>query len=777
MSSILDDQIFARWLAFEEIGLEYFKNANEWLAQFYSESEKTFHIQFTDRDQLTDPPGLHTATYHIGSIVFDYQPNFLSASETSLWLSTQRLLLDLIDRLNKGKIKNVLPLKNFGLLPLFSTSFRAEFIRTMKNPLLVRDYAVVIRAVFHAVYSQQQAQWSYPQRVNKLHPYLLYRCTNSLLKLKDLLAVAKSSERKTFAANLTDYAGFKKQVNKLGYTDGDLERVYGGVRSNFESSIVRKITKAGRGYGDALIHTLEWIEDLAVNAAVTEIARSKHDGHRADPASLVFSLMTLSSLNPHRHDAMISQGTTIVAERCELGSFPATNPFNIDEKSRALFVPSVEVANALLTIVCKRIARVTDVELAVILRATGEIQNKLIEEYNQVDILVNKSQSIKKHGWCSDRAPSPNRIDSWVTAEVLLFFMKQVEMLRWAKRRFILKEYSWVPHEKLATKWVDVVDPDDPAGVAGPKAAIENIVKSLGSRSKAPLFLLYGPPGTSKTTLVEALAQEMKWDLLKLSPSDFVVDSLDKIEYRARKIFKDLMNLDNCIVLMDELDALLRDRGVSHQSAGSIIDFVAPALLPKIQELRQYTLQRNMAVFFVTNFRERVDRALLRLGRIDNHLIVLPYSRQSQVAVVMRLIERSNANAATLKPKVVEILDELPCSLVYRDLEQISEGLTNGRSLKALKEFGKTLGISWRTYSRRIEAYGEFVAFAQRRQNLPVNNETIFSISEEAALKAVDDISVAVLARDADFGEFLKQWKAALEKYRQSSEFDGICAN
>jgi len=125
----------------------------------------------------------------------------------------------------------------------------------------------------------------------------------------------------------------------------------------------------------------------------------------------------------------------------------------------------------------------------------------------------------------------------------------------------------------------------------------------------------------------------------------------------------------------------------------------------------------------------------------------------------------------------VEILDELPCSLVYRDLEQISEGLTNGRSLKALKEFGKTLGISWRTYSRRIEAYGEFVAFAQRRQNLPVNNETIFSISEEAALKAVDDISVAVLARDADFGEFLKQWKAALEKYRQSSEFDGICAN
>jgi adenylate kinase family enzyme len=773
MSSTLNDEILATWLSSEEVGLEYCTNANQWLGEFYSETDKTFHIQFTDRDVLTDPPGLHTATYHIGAIVFDYEPSFLSTSEMRLWTSTRKLLIQLLDALNNGGKKNVLPLKNFGLLPLFSTSFRAEFIPNMKAPLLLRDYAVVIRTIFYAVFSQQLAQWSYPQKVNKLHPYLLFRCTNSILKLRDLLTAASPTHIETFVRNLSDYDGFKTQVGKLGYTDADLERVYGGrAGSTFESSIIEKITQPDHRWGEALIHTLEWIEDLAVNAAVTEIARSKQDSHRADPASLAFSLVTLSLLNPNRHDALISQGTSIVAGRCEQGSFPATNPFNIDEKSRALFVPSVEVANALLTVVRRRINKITDAELSTILRSTCEIQNRLIEDYNQVDILVAKGQSEKRLGWCSDRAPSPNRIDSWVTAEVLLFFMRQVETLRWAKRRLILKEYSWVPHAKLDIKWAEIVDPDDPEGADGPKGAIERVVKSLENRSTAPIFLLYGPPGTSKTTLVEALAQEMRWDLVKLSPSDFVVESLDKIEYRARKIFKDLMNLDNCIVLMDELDSLLRDRGVSGQvSSGSIMDFVAPALLPKIQELRKYTLQRNMAVFFVTNFRERVDRALLRLGRIDNHLIILPYSRKSQMAVATKFIERSDVGQrAELQSKVGEVLEALPCTLVYRDMEQILEALSAGRSVERVKEFGRGLGIPWRTYSRRIEAYREFVAFVQRRQDLPVNNESIFSISEKEATKILDTVGSAVLAGDPEFSEFLKQWKVALENYRRASE-------
>ena len=117
------------------------------------------------------------------------------------------------------------------------------------------------------------------------------------------------------------------------------------------------------------------------------------------------------------------------------------------------------------------------------------------------------------------------------------------------------------------------------------------------------MFLLYGPPGASKTSLAQGLAHLKGWDLLTLSPSDFVADSLDRIEQRARAIFLDLLRLDRCVVLMDEMDSLLRDRELlSIRGTGTIIEFVVPALLPKLQELRDYVLRRNMAVFFVSNY-------------------------------------------------------------------------------------------------------------------------------------------------------------------------------
>lgn len=778
MGSLDNENLIDEWIRTEEVALEYLKHANQWLRAFYSETSHTFHIQFTDEDSVAESPTLHTATYHIASNTLDHNPHFFSASELEEWQSVGKLITNFLDALNLKKLDNVLPLKNFGLLPLFSTSYRAELIPYLQQPLKLEKYAIVIRRILFALFRQQLAQWSYPQKVERLHPFLLFRCTRSLLKLRDLLSKATTEDLETFTKNLIDERIFRLEIEALKgevkYDESELERTYGvgGAGVTFTTDVLNNIANKAGEPGKALIHTLEWIEDLSVNGAFAEIAKSKENRQRSDPSSLAFALMNLSVLNSERHDALLSQGLRSLIERCELGTFPATIPFNIDEKGRALFVPSIEIANALLTVTFNRIERITDKELALVLEKAGQIQNALIEDYNRVDIHLKTDKSEKRYGWCSDRAPSPNRIDSWVTAQVLLFFARHIETLRWAKRRHILKNYSWVSHSKIKTRWKDIVDPDDPTGVRGPKVIIERVVKSTKTRAKAPVFLLYGPPGTSKTTLVEGLAQEMKWDLIKLSPSDFVVESLDKIEYRARKIFRDLMNLDNCIVLMDELDVLLKDRDVlAQRSAGSIMEFVAPALLPKIQELRQYTLERNMAVFFVTNFYERIDHALSRSGRIDNHLVILPYCGLAQIQVATQILKQQNTEHPDEILEVLgKVLKDVPHTLGYQAIAQLIEAIKEGQPQETVKNLARARGVPIKTYScgTRVDSYREFVAFVYRMQDKPVAHRKISALSEVEAGKLLRDVGDELKGKEPDTVQALESWANALDARTQT---------
>ena len=67
-------------------------------------------------------------------------------------------------------------------------------------------------------------------------------------------------------------------------------------------------------------------------------------------------------------------------------------------------------------------------------------------------------------------------------------------------------------------------------------------------------FLLFGPPGTSKSTLARSLAQCLGWHFVELTPSNFVEQGLEMIESRSREIFDDLAMLREAVVLFDELD-------------------------------------------------------------------------------------------------------------------------------------------------------------------------------------------------------------------------------
>jgi adenylate kinase family enzyme len=141
-------------------------------------------------------------------------------------------------------------------------------------------------------------------------------------------------------------------------------------------------------------------------------------------------------------------------------------------------------------------------------------------------------------------------------------------------------------------------------------------------RSENCSFLLFGPPGTAKSTLARSLAQCLQWHFLELTPSNFVEAGLEMIEQRSREIFAELGVLRETVVLFDELDSLLTDREQLDRS--SILNFTVPAMLPKLQALTKVAKKQRLVLIFATNFYDRLDPAMARRGRIDERLLVLP---------------------------------------------------------------------------------------------------------------------------------------------------------
>jgi len=761
------------WIQSESVTLEYIGHAIKWLQAFYDKKTSLFQIYVSSEDTIEPVESINTASAHIATALQHQVPQLLSRTDRANLEPLLESARAVSQHLAEAELKDVLPIASFGLLPLFSTCYRVRCVDYYDRALSLMSYAIMIRRLLFEISTRQLPQWAHIQTMDQLHPFLLFHCANSLCRLKDILAQNKDNQklRATFVKNLQNQKKMIQALTACGISKDEIDQVLGtgGEAPEFQTHYLAAIIGNDEGSGPSLVQAMKWIEDASLNAAVSEVARSNDaDGWRADPSSLAFALLTLSSLNPHRHDAIISQGMRLALDRCQHGSNPAAVPFYIDDKGRALFVPSVEIANAILSLALNRIEKISDADLNHVLTVTRQVQDRLIEEYNEIEAYTKDKQPHMRYGWCSDRAPSSHRIDSWVTAEVLVFLYKHLELLQWAKRRFVLAQYSWTPHRHVSPSWDKIVDPDLGLSVTGVKQTIEEVMDLQGkSLETAPMFLLYGPPGTSKTTIASGLAKKMGWDLVTLSPSDFVSESLDRIEHRARKIFQELMNLDRCVILLDELDALMRQReSFSHGGAGNIMEFVIPALLPKIQQLRDYTIEHNMAVFFASNYYEKIDRALSRPGRIDTHILVLPYSNAAQLKVATQIIlaRQPSADIASYVKTLTVIFGHLPRCFVYRDIERIVTAVLANKSEAEIIEYAATMGIQPETYDpeTRLPAYREFCAFVSARlSKKPADWRQPLSLSREDARRYLQD-STADLTEAPAWRQVVEKWPDVL---------------
>jgi len=167
----------------------------------------------------------------------------------------------------------------------------------------------------------------------------------------------------------------------------------------------------------------------------------------------------------------------------------------------------------------------------------------------------------------------------------------------------------------------------DVAGVEEAKEELQEVVEflkepekfiSLGARIPKGVLLI-GPPGTGKTLLAKAVSGEAGVPFFSISGSEFVEMFVGVGASRVRDLFEQAKKHSPCIVFVDEIDAVGRQRGAG---LGGSHDEREQTLNQLLVEMDGFNTDTNVIIMAATNRPDVLDPALLRPGRFDRRVIL-----------------------------------------------------------------------------------------------------------------------------------------------------------
>ncbi|HLB28113.1 MAG TPA: ATP-dependent zinc metalloprotease FtsH [Dehalococcoidales bacterium] len=180
---------------------------------------------------------------------------------------------------------------------------------------------------------------------------------------------------------------------------------------------------------------------------------------------------------------------------------------------------------------------------------------------------------------------------------------------------------------------------DDVAGVDEAKQELYEVVEFLKAREKFQTLgariprgvLLVGPPGTGKTLLARAIAGEAGVPFFSISGSEFVEMFVGVGASRVRDLFDQAKKHAPCIVFVDEIDAVGRQRGAG---LGGSHDEREQTLNQILTEMDGFDTNTSVIVLAATNRPDILDPALLRPGRFDRRVVLDRPDQNGRVAIL-----------------------------------------------------------------------------------------------------------------------------------------------
>ena len=183
-------------------------------------------------------------------------------------------------------------------------------------------------------------------------------------------------------------------------------------------------------------------------------------------------------------------------------------------------------------------------------------------------------------------------------------------------------------------------------------------------------ILLAGPPGTGKTLLVKTMSNELDIPLISTSGSEFIEKWVGVGAKRVRDLFKKAKAKKKCIIFIDEIDAVGKQRGLGHNSER---DTTVNQLLVEMDGFDETT---NIIVFAATNLVKTLDSALTRSGRFDKKVY----------------FDLPNIDERELMHKLYFKNIKLPRRICYKNLAERTAGLS-GADIANIANQAKINGI------------------------------------------------------------------------------------
>jgi len=287
----------------------------------------------------------------------------------------------------------------------------------------------------------------------------------------------------------------------------------------------------------------------------------------------------------------------------------------------------------------------------------------------------------------------------------------------------------------------------DVAGVEEAKEELKEVVEflrepekfiSLGARIPKGV-LLVGPPGTGKTLLAKAVSGEAGVPFFSISGSEFVEMFVGVGASRVRDLFDQAKRHSPCIVFVDEIDAVGRQRGAG---LGGSHDEREQTLNQMLVEMDGFDTDTNVIIMAATNRPDILDPALLRPGRFDRRVVLdRPDMRGRE------MILKVHTKGKPLAPDVdLSVLARSTPGFVGADLEN----LVNEAAILAARRNKKVIG-----QSELEEAIERVIAGPERKSRLISEDEKRIVAYHEAghavvmnALPEADPVrKVSIIAR------------------------------
>lgn len=265
---------------------------------------------------------------------------------------------------------------------------------------------------------------------------------------------------------------------------------------------------------------------------------------------------------------------------------------------------------------------------------------------------------------------------------------------------------------------------EDVAGIEEAKEELKEVVEflrepekfiSLGARIPKGV-LLVGPPGTGKTLLAKAVSGEAGVPFFSISGSEFVEMFVGVGASRVRDLFDQAKRHSPCIVFVDEIDAVGRQRGAG---LGGSHDEREQTLNQLLVEMDGFDTDTNVIIMAATNRPDILDPALLRPGRFDRRVVLDRPDMRGREAIL-----KVHVKGKPLAPETdLGILARSTPGLVGADLEN----LVNEAAILAARRNKKMIG-----QSEMEEAIERVIAGPERKSRLISKEEKCVVAYHEA---------------------------------------------